>query len=424
MEQDNSWFLAQQINRMPTQARASTSTTILASIRDNPLSIIALALSSLAGGLLVWGCFGTLKSEVNGTGLIVRGRHLIVVNSQQEGIIKRQHVKLNENVKPGDLLMSLDTSQQQIQIDAARDQLQANAPLARLSVEAGERLEATNRRLWQEAERSYAEQAPALQRRIQQQEASYRGAQELLASGIASASDVSAAFDDLSNLKSELQQLSQNVKNSKSAYEQARQQNAGNVMTLIQQNVTLRSGLAGLRETVQQARDIRSPIAGTVVGFEATVGNAANPGDPLITIMPNSGILRAILLVGSNDFQRIAVGDEVLLSPTATPSVRFGYIKGKVLNMAQAPATQGELMKAFGSTITVQSLLGSFNTGGQVDLPFLVDVAVEQDRAGLPVWTLGKQPPWGMRPGSTTTARIVSDRVRPISLILPFLRGL
>ena len=81
-------------------------------------------------------------------------------------------------------------------------------------------------------------------------------------------------------------------------------------------------------------------------------------------------------------------------------------------------------MKAFGSTVTVQSLLGSFNTGGEVNLPFLVDVEVEQDKNGQPVWTLGKQPPWGTRAGSMLTAKIVSDTVRPISLILPFLRGL
>lgn len=409
---------------MPSTTSSGRSPRLLTSLRDNPIAVVAVALASLAGGVVVWGCFGTLQSEVSGTGLIVRGNHLHVVNSQQEGIIKRQHVKLNDTVKRGDLLMSLDTSQQQIQIDATREQLQANAPLSRLSVEAGERLEATNRRIWQEAERSYAEQAPALKRRIEQLEASYRGTQELLQSGIASASDVAASFDDLSNLKSQLQQLSQNVSNSRSAYEQARQQNAGNAINLVQQNATLRSGLAGLREMVQQARFVRSPIDGTVVGFEATVGNVANPGDPLITIMPSQGRLRAILLVGSNDFQRIDVGDEVLLSPTSTPSVRFGYIKGKVVGMAQAPATQGELMKAFGSSITVQSLLGSFNAGGQVDLPFLVNVVVEQDQTGLPVWTLDKQPPWGMRPGSTTTARIVSDKVRPISLVLPFLRGL
>ena len=63
---------------------------ILTTLRDNPISVVAIALSSLAGGLLIWGFFGTLKSEVTGTGLIVRDDHLIVVISHQEGIINKQ----------------------------------------------------------------------------------------------------------------------------------------------------------------------------------------------------------------------------------------------------------------------------------------------------------------------------------------------
>jgi HlyD family secretion protein len=410
---------------MPPKAPSrNNSTDIVQSLRDNPIAVIAIALSSLAGGLLIWGFFGTLTSEGTGTGLIVRGNRLFVVNSQQEGIIKQQYVKVNDPVKRGDLLMSLDTSQQQIQIESTRLQLKTNIPLSGASVQAGQMLEATNKRLLEQAERAYQDQAPSLKKRIGQQEHAYQAAQSLYKSGIVSASDLSSAFDELSNIKSELLQLAQNINNTKAAYQQARQQNAGNAINLVQQNASLISGLAGLKETVNQAKYIRSPITGTVVGFEVTVGNLANPGDPLMTIMPTSGPLRAILLVGSNDFQRINIGDDVLLSPTATPSVRFGFIKGKVIRLAQAPATQGELMKAFGSTVTVQTLLSSFNSGGQVDLPFLVDVEMEQGLNGLPVWTLGKQPPWGMRPGSTSTARIVSDKVRPISLILPFLRGL
>ena len=409
---------------MTRNAPDSHNINMVTTLRDNPVAVVAIALSSLAGGILIWGFFGTLKSEVTGTGLIVRGNHLFVVNSQQEGIIKQQHVKINDTVKRGDLLMSLDISQQQIQIDSTRQQLKTNIPLTGTSIQAGQLLESTNLRLLQQAQKAYQDQAPSLQKRMKQQEQAYQAAQSLYKSGVVSASDLSSAFDELSNIKSELLQLAQNINNTKAAYQQTRQQNAGNAINLVQQNTSLIAGLAGLKETVDQAKYIRSPITGTVVGFEATVGNIANPGDPLITLMPSSGPLRAILLVGSDDFQRINIGDDVLLSPTATPSVRFGFIKGKILKLAQAPATQGELMKAFGSTVTVQTLLGSFNSGGQVDLPFLVDVEMEQGPNGLPVWTLGKQPPWGMRPGSTSTARIISDKVRPISLILPFLRGL
>ena len=393
-------------------------------LSDKPLQVVAVALASLTGGVLIWGCFGTLRSEVTGTGMIIRGRHLFVVNSKQQGVIKSQNVRVNDQVKAGTLLMSLDMSQQQIQIRSNRQQLEVSKPLSGLSVAAGKQLEASNLHLQQQAERAYANQGPALQRRIVQQEKAYQGVQSLYKSSVASASDVAASFDELTNLKSQLLQLSQAVESSRAAVHQARQQNAGNAINLVQQNAGLIAGLQGLNETVNQAQFIRAPISGTLVGFEVTVGDFANPGDPLMTIMPSEGPLQALLLVGSDQFQRINVGDEVLLSPTATPSVRFGYIRGRVSRLAKAPASQGELMKAFGSTVIVQNLLGSFNAGGAVNVPFLIDVEVEQDSKGQPIWTLGKQPPWGMPPGSMATARIVSDKVRPISLILPFLRGL
>ena len=396
---------------------------LLRSLQNKPQNALIVALLSLTGGVVVWGCFGSLKSEVEGTGMIIRGNHLYVVSSKQQGVITSQQFRLNDDVKAGKLLMSLDTSQQQIQLRANRDELKASRPLTQASLDAGQQLEATNLRQLQQAERFLADQEASLKRRIQQQQKAYEGVQALYQSGVASAGDVSATFDDLSNLKAELMQLSQAVQNSKASYHQVRQQNAANSLNLVQQNTALVAGVKGLKETVSQSMYIRAPIDGTVVGFEVTVGNLANPGDPLMTIMPSRGGLRAILLVSSNAIQRVSVGDEVLLSPSATPAVRFGYIKARVARLAKAPASQGELMKAFGSTVAVQSLMESFNTG-QVNLPFLVDVEVEQDRNGLPVWTLGKQPPWGLKAGSLTSARIISDRVRPISLILPFLRQL
>ena len=396
---------------------------LLRSLQNKPQNALIVALLSLTGGVVVWGCFGSLKSEVEGTGMVIRGNHLYVVSSKQQGVITSQQFRLNDDVKAGKLLMSLDTSQQQIQLRANRDELKASRPLTQASLDAGQQLEAANLRQLQQAERFLADQEASLKRRIQQQQKAYEGVQALYQSGVASAGDVSATFDDLSNLKAELMQLSQAVQNSKASYHQVRQQNAANSLNLVQQNTALVAGVKGLKETVSQSMYIRAPIDGTVVGFEVTVGNLANPGDPLMTIMPSRGGLRAILLVSSNAIQRVSVGDEVLLSPSATPAVRFGYIKARVARLAKAPASQGELMKAFGSTVAVQSLMESFNTG-QVNLPFLVDVEVQQDRNGLPVWTLGKQPPWGLKAGSLTSARIISDRVRPISLILPFLRQL
>ena len=131
--------------------------------------------------------------------------------------------------------MSLDTSQQQMQVDSTRQQLKTNIPLSGASVEAGQILEATNKRLLEQAERAYQDQAPSLEKRMNQQQQAYQAAQSLYKSGIVSASDLSSAFNELSNIKSELLQLAENINNTKPAYQQARQQNAGNAINLVQQ---------------------------------------------------------------------------------------------------------------------------------------------------------------------------------------------
>ena len=146
----------------------------------------------------------------------MRGNRLFVVNSKQEGLIKRQYVRVNETVKRGDLLMSLDTSQQQIQNESTRQQLKTNNSLSGASVEAGQILEATNKYLLEQAGRAYRDQAPSLEKRKYQQQQAYLAAQSRYKSGIISASDLSSTFDELSNIKSELLQLAQNINNKKS----------------------------------------------------------------------------------------------------------------------------------------------------------------------------------------------------------------
>jgi hypothetical protein len=60
---------------------------------------------------------------------------------------------------------------------------------------------------------------------------------------------------------------------------------------------------------------------------------------------------------------------------------------------------------------------------GQVNLPYLVIITLPTNRQGQPIWTLGRQPPWGVRAGDGATVRIVASQAAPLTLLLPFLRG-
>ena len=390
---------------------------------DRPFIYVTGALSVLTGATLIWSIFGSLKMESTGVGFIVRGKHFVTVSSKQQGVVAKQFFDLDQDVKSGDILMSLDTEENQLQLDSSIKTLNISKPLTALSNSAGRQAELVAKSNIAGAEEIYTRNASTLRDLIRKQEQAYVGVQKLYSINQASSEELASSYSSLLNLKQQLLGLENDIRQQRMNFQQLVQSNAQSKINLASQNISTASSAATSKIVVDQSRLIRSPIDGTVISYDVPLGGFANPGDPLMTLVPKKGPLRAILLIGSDQFERVKKGDRVLLSPSASPSIRFGFIKGTVIAKADAPATSAELLRAFGSDEVVQSLMQSFSSGGQVNLPYLVDVSVEE-KGSQPVWTLGRQPPWGVRPGSVATARVISDQVRPISLLLPFIRGL
>ena len=390
---------------------------------DRPFIYVTGALSVLTGATLLWSIFGSLKMESTGVGFIVRGKHFVTVSSKQQGVVAKQFFDLNQDVKSGDILMSLDTEENQLQLDSSIKTLNISKPLTALSNSAGRQAELVAKSNIAGAEEIYTRNASTLRDLIRKQQQAYVGVQKLYSVNQASSEELASSYSSLLNLKQQLLGLENDIRQQRMNFQQLVQSNAQSKINLASQNISTASSAATSKIVVDQSRLIRSPIDGTVISYDVPLGGFANPGDPLMTLVPKKGPLRAILLIGSDQFERVKKGDRVLLSPSASPSIRFGFIKGTVIAKADAPATSAELLRAFGSDEVVQSLMQSFGSGGQVNLPYLVDVSVEE-KGAQPVWTLGLQPPWGVLPGSAATARVISDQVRPISLLLPFIRGL
>jgi multidrug resistance efflux pump len=390
---------------------------------DRPFVYVTAGLGLLTGATLIWSVFGSLKLETSGVGLVVRGDHFFTVSSKQQGVVAKQFFELDQEVKAGDVLLSLDTQADKLGLEASSKTLDIALPLARLNDNAGRNAENIALDNIRTAESIFKSNEASLRSLISKQQLAYNGVQALYARNQVSSDELASAYSSLLQLKQQLADLQNNVQQQKINYQQIRQSNAQSKIDLASQNISTASSIAQSKLVLNQSALIRSPVDGTMISYDVKLGGYANPGDPLVTISPKNGPLRAILLVGSDQFARIKKGDRVLISPSASPAIRFGYIRGTVTAKADAPATGAELLKAFGSQDIVQSLQQSFNQGGQVNLPYLVSVLIEEKNQ-QPVWTLGRQPPWGVRAGSQATARIISEQVRPISLVLPFLRGL
>ena len=388
-----------------------------------PIQVVSLSMAVLGLGILAWGFFGTLRTEVQGTGLVIRGLRLVSVTSPQQGLIKTLPFAVNQIVNRGAVLASLDTQQQAIQARAAEQILRYAIPRTNASNQAAQQTVAVALQQLNEARHALASQGPILQRRIVQQHQTYTSAQSLLRQGLTSSDEVAQAFDEWLNLKSEWQQLQAALRSQELAYQQAVQQNLQGQISLQQQNQNNLATIQGLQLAISQSTLIKAPITGQLVSFSATVGDAVNPGDLIATLMPTEGALRTFVLLSSQDIGKVKVGDQAFVSPAATPSIRYGYLQGSVTALSQTPVTEKELVKAFGSDEVAQSMLQSFNSSGQVNLPYLVIITLQTNRQGQPIWTLGRQPPWGVRAGDGATVRIVASQAAPLTLLLPFLRG-
>jgi len=398
--------------------------SLIGKIITKPFLAVIWLSGGLSIGLLGWSVFGSLPSEVTGTGMLVRGLRMVVVEAKVGGTVKAIHFKVNSLVSPSNVVMALDASQQVIQLLGAEEQLKTGLPIAQKSDRAGRAAETTAFNALQLAQARLNQQGPTLKRRQAELNSMVAEANSLYQRRLISSIDLASVAQNLAQVNDQLHGLQDALNQQTIAYQQVRQQNAGSRFQLVQQNIGTGASAAGIRETIKQATQIKPPLSGQLISVSKQVGDVVNPGDGLFTIMPTQGDLRAILLVSSSNVKRISVGDEVLISPEESPSTRFGFIKGTVTGVGTAPATQAETLKAYGTAEAVQSFANSFSQQPGVDLPYLVLVKIQQDRQGRPVWTLGRQPPWGFRPGGVANARIITSRIRPIQLLIPSLRRL
>jgi HlyD family secretion protein len=116
--------------------------------------------------------------------------------------------------------------------------------------------------------------------------------------------------------------------------------------------------------------------------------------------------------------KRIQPGMDVQVSPVTVRREEYGYMLGTVSFVSPQPATRQGMLRTLGNEILVEQLAGA-------GAPFLLEVALQADpeaRSGFR-WSSGGGPPTRVESGTLVSVRVVVDRQRPISLVIPAFRS-
>jgi membrane fusion protein len=136
---------------------------------------------------------------------------------------------------------------------------------------------------------------------------------------------------------------------------------------------------------------ILAPVTGTVGALMGQAGQAVQPGQPVLSLLPTDSRLEAHLVVPSRAVGFIAPGDTVRLRYQAFPYQKFGHHRGEVARISRSVLSAAEL----------PSLPGQATSGE----PFY-RVVVVLDRSS--VRAFGKDEP--LRPGMLLDADILGEK--------------
>ncbi len=119
---------------------------------------------------------------------------------------------------------------------------------------------------------------------------------------------------------------------------------------------------------------------------------------------------QAVVLVSTIEAHRLRPGMEVDLLPAGIAREEFGYIIGTIATIGVH--SQSDLRENEGSRQNSENPVTE------------VQVQLKRD-SGTPngfYWSGGKRPPVNIANGTAVSAEIVTDRIRPITVLLPSLR--
>jgi len=214
-------------------------------------------------------------------------------------------------------------------------------------------------------------------------------AQRISERGFVSRRDILQREEIYLGRQQQLTQLRQTLATQGAAVREARSAIQGSFASEGMQIAALasqRSDIAQRRTSAEAsgAYRLEAPLSGTVTALTAREGQAVSPQAPIMSIVPQSSLLRAELYVPSAAIGFLAVGQPVALALDAFPYQRFGTLPARVTSIASAPVAQPD---AQGNAIPV----------------YLVTASLERDA----VQAYGQEKE--LIAGMTLTARITTE---------------
>jgi HlyD family secretion protein len=163
---------------------------------------------------------------------------------------------------------------------------------------------------------------------------------------------------------------------------------------------------------------VYSPYSGQVIDVQAIPGNLVGPGSTMITLQPDARDVEVVAYVSAGSSKEVKPGMAAEIIPASVRPEEFGFVRGRVISVADYPSTDASLLRVFQNNTLAQSL----TAGGPVTE---VHVEINKNPATYSgfEWSSGKGAPIHLTPGTICAVQVITREQQPVTMVLPYLKS-
>ncbi len=405
------------LDRLSSPEQLDQLTQVTSSRGWIALAAVALVLVTT----IVWSIVGELPERVTGTGMLLKSGGVLEIVAPGGGRVTDVSVEVGDAVREGQVIARVD---QTAMVDELR---QAKANLVMATAQRDQAARFTHRdsllqvRLLQEQRATSQQTIASNERGLAWLKDKIASQEQLVAQGLlvkATLASTRQQYDQtmekIAQSRSDLTQIESRLLAVTNQKEDERRNTQEKVADAERKVETAERDLKRQAEVV-------SPYAGRILEVMSDPGAIVGRGEPIVTLdMSGRTVkgLEAILYVSPAHGKQIRPGMAIQIAPATVKQEEYGLMLGRVTYVSDFPATPKGMRRVLKNDQLI-SALGGNTAPYEVHADLIVDpTTVSQFR-----WSSSKGPPLQIQSGTLATGNIEIASRRPLSMVLPILRG-
>lgn len=380
-------------------------------------ALLAFVVGSVCA--ITWAFYGSIPHRIDGLGEVNTIGGLYKISTSYKGQIDKINVRINDDVKEGQVLFLLKQPELENTVHEMEEELallQAKKALLQSGNATSYDLKSGVNKMAQESLlvqiKASAQTLSFLEKKLQQNK-------KLLEDGLITDSqliDIHKSLADVKANKAAQEKALKDLVLSTQEWTHDKDMSENDVENQIK---NLSQKLSSARNAFSLNTEVSSPISGSIVQMNVKYGNEITPGMQLgtVEVPDNQDNYVLDMFVPFNSNARLSNGMDVDIEPFVVDRNLYGWLKGKVVNVHGYVSDGVELTNELAND-DLAKLIAQKGPVYKVTVKLLTDPSTESGFS----WSNKKGPPFSINLGSLCTGYVKVKDKAPVDYLIPIFK--